>query len=203
MINPEGSTGYGQRFTKDIQHNWGGLPYQTLMKGVDAILEQYPQIDPTRLAAAGASYGGYMINWINSQTNRFSCLVTHDGIFNTIGAYFTTEELWFPEFEFGGTPMDEKAKANYVKWNPMDFSTELRTPTLIIHSEKDYRLTMNEGLGLFTVLQRMNVPSRLLYFPDENHWILKPGNWLQWQREILDWMDHYTQNKPSDVLHVQ
>lgn len=142
-----------------------------------------------------------MINWINSQNNRFACLVCHDGIFNTVGAYYTTEgkltltkELWFPESEFLGTPEQQP----YDQWNPMRYAKQMKTPTLVIHSEKDYRLTMNEGIGAFTALQRQGVPSKLLYFPDENHWILRPANWIQWQREILVWMDEWTKPGHTD-----
>jgi acylaminoacyl-peptidase len=140
-----------------------------------------------------------MINWINGHTDRFACLVSHDGLFNTLGGYYTTEELWFPESEFLGPPDASSSFREYDKWNPMNYADKMKTPTLVIHSERDYRLTMNEGIGMFTALQRHGVTSRLLYFPDENHWVLKPWNWLQWQREVTLWLDTHSKDQNERV----
>ncbi|KAI8914610.1 Alpha/Beta hydrolase protein [Gorgonomyces haynaldii] len=190
MVNPEGSTSYGQNYTRAILGNWGGAPYETLMTGLDQALAKYPQIDKKRICGAGASYGGYMINWINTQTDRFACLVSHDGMFNTVGSYYATEELYFPESEFLGTPWT--SRQIYERWNPVNYAQQMKTPALIIHGEKDYRLPVTEGLGVFSALQRRGIPSKLLYFANENHWVLQPGNWIQWQREILEWMHQWT-----------
>ncbi|KAI8595141.1 Alpha/Beta hydrolase protein [Dissophora ornata] len=170
FLNPTGSTGYGQELTDAINNNWGGSPYIDLMKGLDHVLENHAYIDQDRVAALGASYGGYMMNWINGHTDRFNCLVNHDGIFDTKNGFYNTEELYFPEHEYGGVPWDPKAKENYERWNPANFVQNWKTPTLVIHSDKDYRLPVTEGLATFTVLQRKSIPSRFVYFPDENHW---------------------------------
>ncbi|KAG0311103.1 hypothetical protein BGZ99_010374 [Dissophora globulifera] len=192
FLNPTGSTGYGQELTDAITNNWGGSPYIDLMKGLDHILEHHDYIDNTRVAALGASYGGYMMNWINGHTDRFNCLVNHDGIFDTKNGYYATEELYFPEHEYEGVPWDVKAKANYERWNPANFVQNWKTPTLVIHSDKDYRLPVTEGLATFTVLQRKSIPSRFVYFPDENHWVLKAANSLRWHAEVLGWIQKYT-----------
>lgn len=133
-----------------------------------------------------------MVNWLNGHTDRFSCIVNHDGIFDTFGDYFATDELWFPEFEMGGTPWESHARKNYKKWNPASFVQKWNTPSLVIHGEKDYRLPVTEGLSTFTALQRQGIPSKFLYFPDENHWVLKPANVLRWYKEILDWIGKWT-----------
>ncbi|HEY4954779.1 MAG TPA: S9 family peptidase, partial [Gemmatimonadaceae bacterium] len=189
MINPTGSTGYGQAFTKAIQADWGGRPYEDLMKGLDYALAHYPYMDGNRVCAMGASYGGYMANWILGHTARFKCIVSHDGIFNTIAAYGDTEELWFPEWEFKGTPWT--SKAIYDKWSPSNYVKNFKTPTLVVHSQLDYRLDVSEGFQLFTALQKMKVPSKMLYFPDEGHWILKPQNSQLWYRTVNDWVDQW------------
>ncbi|KAJ3274770.1 hypothetical protein HK104_004019, partial [Borealophlyctis nickersoniae] len=219
MINFHGSTGYGQDFTRAIVKDWGGAPYKDLMKGLDYALEEFTFIDRKRVAALGASYGGYMINWINGQTDRFACLVNHDGIFDTRGTYYATEELWFPEFEASFPHISviinvavfishlQPFPAVWCFFIPVVFQFVLpltlhssntshvknwKTPTLVIHGEKDYRLPVTEGLSTFTALQRHGVPSRLLYFPDENHWVLKPANSLLWNKEVLGWLDTWT-----------
>ena len=189
MINPRGSTGYGQKFTHDIIGDWGGKPYQDLMLGLDYAEKTYPYLDKNRECAMGASYGGYMVNWILGHTNRFKCLVSHDGTFNTIAAYGTTEELWFPEYEFQGTPWTNRAL--YDKWSPHNFATSFKTPTLVVHSQFDYRLDVSEGFQLFTYLQRQKVPSKMLYFPDEGHWVLKPQNSQFWHKTVNEWVDSY------------
>ncbi|KAI1290566.1 hypothetical protein EDD11_009175 [Mortierella claussenii] len=192
FLNPTGSTGYGQELTDAINNNWGGSPYVDLMKGLDHVLEHHSYIDQTRMAALGASYGGYMMNWINGHTDRFNCLVNHDGIFDTKNGFYATEELYFPEHEYGGVPWDPKAKENYERWNPANFVQHWKTPTLVIHSDRDYRLPVTEGLSTFTVLQRKGIPSRFVYFPDENHWVLKAANSLRWHAEVLRWIQQWT-----------
>ncbi|ORX74458.1 hypothetical protein DL89DRAFT_319986 [Linderina pennispora] len=196
-LDPQGSTGYGQEFTDAIRNQWGGKPFQSLISSLDQLLEQYEYIDRDRLAALGASYGGYMINWINGHTDRFRALVNHDGMFSTISSYYSTDELYFPETEFEGVPFDDKARENYEQWSPERFVKNWKTPTLVIHSEKDYRLVVSEGISAFTALRRQNVPARFLYFPDENHWILKPANSLRWHQEVLDWITTWTNDEAS------
>ena len=190
VIDFHGSTGYGQAFTDAINGDWGGAPYDDIMAGIDAALKKYPFLDGTRMAAAGASYGGFMINWINGKTDRFKALVCHDGNLDEQAAYFDTEELWFPEWEHGGTPWANPA--GYAKANPIDLVANWKTPTLVIHGGKDFRVVDTQGLSTFTALQRKGIPSRLLYFPDENHWVLKPQNSRRWHNEVLAWLDRYT-----------
>jgi dipeptidyl aminopeptidase/acylaminoacyl peptidase len=190
MINPRGSTGYGQAFVDGVNGDWGGKPYVDLMRGLDYAEAHYPFIDKGRECALGASYGGYMANWILGHTQRFQCIVTHDGMFNPESAYGTTEELWFNEWEFKGTPWEKRAL--YRKWSPMLAETNFKTPTLVVHSQLDYRLDVSEGYQLFTALQRMHVPSKMLYFPDEGHWVLKPQNSELWYKTVNDWVDQWT-----------
>lgn len=190
MINPRGSTGYGQQFTDEISKDWGGKVYEDLMNGLDYVLKTCPFIDGNRLAAAGASYGGYMMNWILGHTDRFKCIVSHDGVFNPASAYGTTEELWFDEWEFGGTPY--KNPELYKKWSPMEYVMNFKTPTLVIHGQQDYRLDVSEGFQLFTALQRQGVKSKMLYFPDEFHFVSKPQNSELWYKTVLDWIDENT-----------
>jgi dipeptidyl aminopeptidase/acylaminoacyl peptidase len=182
MINFHGSTGYGQKFTDSISGDWGGKPYVDLMKGLDYVEKTYPFIDKSREAALGASYGGYMANWILGHTNRFKCIVSHDGMFNTESAYGTTEELWFPEWEFKGPPW--KNREPYRKFSPHLFADKFKTPTLVVHGQNDYRLDVSEGFQLFTTLQRLGIPSKFLYFPDEGHWVLKPQNSLVMSTDV-------------------
>jgi dipeptidyl aminopeptidase/acylaminoacyl peptidase len=189
MINPRGSTGYGQAFVDGVNKDWGGKPYIDLMNGLDYAEKTYPFIDKDRECALGASYGGYMINWILGHTNRFKCLVSHDGMFNTESAYGTTEELWFPEWEFGGTPWNNRE--GYRKWSPHLFAAQFKTPTLVVHGQLDYRLDVSEGFQLFTTLQRLQIPSKMLYFPDEGHWVLKPQNSELWYKTVNGWVDSY------------
>jgi dipeptidyl aminopeptidase/acylaminoacyl peptidase len=189
MINPRGSVGYGQKFTEGILGDWGGKPYVDLMNGLDYAEKTYPFIDKDRECAMGASYGGYAVDWILGHSTRFKCLVTHDGMFNTVAAYGTTEELWFPESEFLGTPWTNRKM--YEKWSPSNFATSFKTPTLVVHSQLDYRLDVSEGFQLFTYLQKLKVPSKMLYFPDEGHWILKPQNSQLWYKTVNEWVDSY------------
>jgi dipeptidyl aminopeptidase/acylaminoacyl peptidase len=190
MVNFHGSTGYGQKFIDAINGNWGGPPYQDLMLGLDYAEQHYPFIDKDRECALGASYGGYAINWIEGHSTRFKCLVSHDGMFNTISAYGTTEELWFNEWEFKGTPWTNRAL--YDKWSPEMFATNFKTPLLVVHGQLDYRLDVSEGFQLFTTLQRLKVPSKMLYFPDEGHWVLKPQNSRLWYETVNAWVDQWT-----------
>ena len=189
MINPRGSTGYGQAFVDGVNKDWGGKPYVDLMNGLDYAEKTFPFIDKDRECALGASYGGYMINWVLGHTNRFKCLVSHDGIFNTESAYGTTEELWFPEWEFGDTLWANRE--GYRKWSPHLFAAQFKTPTLVVHGQLDYRLDVSEGFQLFTTLQRLKVPSKMLYFPDEGHWVLKPQNSQLWYKTVNGWVDSY------------
>jgi len=190
MINFHGSTGYGQKFIDAINGDWGGAPFEDLMKGLDYAEQTYPFIDKNRECALGASYGGYMINWILGHTDRFKCLVSHDGMFNAESAWGTTEELWFNNWEFKGTPYDNRA--SYEKWSPHQYAKNFKTPTLVIHGQRDYRLDVSEGLQLFTTLQMEGVPSKMLYFPDEGHWVLKPQNSRLWYQTVNDWVDQWT-----------
>jgi dipeptidyl aminopeptidase/acylaminoacyl peptidase len=189
MIDFHGSTGYGQAFTDAINGDWGGAPYEDLMKGLDHALKTYPFLDKDRVGALGASYGGYMINWIAGQTDRFKCLVSHDGNLDEKMAYFDTEELWFPEWEHGGTPWSNPK--GYAKHNPVDFVQNWKTPMLIVHGGKDYRVVDTQGMSSFTVLQRKGIPSKFLYFPDENHWVLRPANSILWHETVLGWLDRW------------
>ncbi|MEY2558086.1 MAG: hypothetical protein QOE34_1511, partial [Verrucomicrobiota bacterium] len=190
MINFHGSTGYGQKFTDSISGDWGGKPYEDLMKGLDYVEKTFPFIDKTREAALGASYGGYMANWVLGHTDRFKCIVSHDGVFNTESAYGTTEELWFNEWEFKGPPW--KNRELYRKFSPHLFAERFKTPTLVVHGQLDFRLDVSEGFQLFTTLQRLKVPSKMLYFPDEGHWVLKPQNSRLWWKTVNDWVDQWT-----------
>jgi dipeptidyl aminopeptidase/acylaminoacyl peptidase len=192
MINFHGSTGYGQKFTDSISGDWGGKPYVDLMKGLDYVEKTYPFIDKNREAALGASYGGYMANWILGHTDRFKCIVSHDGTFNTESTYGTTEELWFPEWEFKGPPW--KNRDLYRKFSPHLFADKFKTPTLVVHGQNDYRLDVSEGFQLFTTLQRLKIPSKMLYFPDEGHWVLKPQNSRLWYKTVNDWVDQWCKN---------
>jgi dipeptidyl aminopeptidase/acylaminoacyl peptidase len=190
MINFHGSPGYGQKFIDEINGDWGGAPFEDLMKGLDYAEKTYPFIDKDRECALGASYGGYMANWVLGHTDRFKCIVSHDGMFNTYSAWGTTEELWFNNWEFKGTPYTNPEM--YEKWNPRNFAKNFKTPTLVVHGQLDYRLDVSEGFQLFTTLQTMGVPSKMLYFPDEGHWVLKPQNSQLWYKTVNDWVDQWT-----------
>ncbi len=195
MINFHGSTGYGQKFIDAINGDWGGAPFEDLMKGLDYAEKTYPFIDKNRECALGASYGGYMANWILGHTDRFKCIVTHDGMFNAESAWGTTEELWFNDWEFQGTPYDNRA--SYEKWSPHQYAKNFKTPTLVIHGQRDYRLDVSEGFQLFTTLQMEGVPSKMLYFPDEGHWVLKPQNSQLWYKTVNDWVDQWTKGQET------
>jgi dipeptidyl aminopeptidase/acylaminoacyl peptidase len=203
MVNPRGSTGYGQAFIDGVNGDWGGKAYVDLMKGLDAAETKFPFIDKDRECALGASYGGYMADWVLTHTNRFKCIVTHDGMFDPVSAYGATEEMWFNEWEFRRPGDKEPAQPwryqalpasedPFRKWSPMLSIKNAKTPTLVIHSQRDYRLDVSQGFELFTALQRLNVPSKMLYFPDEGHWILKPQNSQLWYETVGDWCDRWT-----------
>jgi dipeptidyl aminopeptidase/acylaminoacyl peptidase len=191
MIDFHGSTGYGQAFTDAIRGDWGGAPYEDLMKGLDAALARYPFLDGDRTCALGASYGGYMVYWIAGQTDRFRCLVAHDGNIDERFAYFDTEELWFPEWEHGGTPWTNPE--GYRKHNPVEYIQNWKTPLFVIHGELDYRVVVTQGIGAFNALQRLGVPSQFLHFPDENHWVLKPHNSILWHESVIAWLKKWTE----------
>ncbi len=189
MPNIRGSTGYGQKFTDEISNDWGGRAYEDLMAVTDYAVK-LPYVDANRMAAAGGSYGGYMVNWLLGHTQRFKAMVSHDGVFDLRSEAGETEELWFPIWEFGGMPWSNFEA--YGRWSPSHFVREFRTPTLVVHGEQDYRVPLGQGLHLFTALQLMKVPSRLLVFPDEGHWVLKPQNSILWYKTFLDWIDTWT-----------
>jgi dipeptidyl aminopeptidase/acylaminoacyl peptidase len=189
MPNPRGSTGYGQKFIDDINGDWGGKAYDDLMAVTDHV-SALRYVDKNRIAAAGGSYGGYMVNWILGHGTRFRCLVSHAGVYDLRSMFGETEELWFPLWEFDGAPWDNPEM--YVRWSPSQFAKEFRTPTLVIHGEQDYRVPYGQGLQLYTALQLQKVPSKLLLFPDEGHWINKPQNSLLWYKTFIDWIDSWT-----------
>ncbi|MBV8857284.1 MAG: S9 family peptidase [Acidobacteria bacterium] len=198
LPNPRGSTGYGQQFTNEISGDWGGRAYEDIMNGVASVAAM-PFVDKNNVAAAGASYGGYMVEWILGHNDdprvKFKTLVAHAGTFNLESMYGATEELWFPEWEFKGTPWD--APELYAKWSPHRFAKNFKTPTLVTHGELDFRVPVDQGLQLFTYLQRQGVESKLVIFPDEGHWILKPGNSLFWHTTVLEWLDSHLKQKGS------
>lgn len=188
-INPRGSTGYGQRFTDEISGDWGGRVFEDLMNGFDYLLSTYGSlIDGDRVAAAGASYGGYMINWIEGHNDegRFKCLVNHDGVYNLTSMYGATEELWFPEWDLGGTPWDNPE--GYAKFSPHTYANNFKTPMLIVHSQLDFRVPVGEAMQVFTALKRQGVPARFLYFPDEDHFVRKPQNAELWWTTVHEWI---------------
>jgi dipeptidyl aminopeptidase/acylaminoacyl peptidase len=235
-INRRGSTGYGQKFVDEVSGDWGGRAYQDSMRGLDYAEAKYPFLDKTRECALGASYGGYMADWVLTHTNRFKCIVTHDGMYDPASAYGTTEELWFNEWEFRrpedfpkgwngfGAGYDPMGHTNppkqsldgapgslaghaaepwryqnlpadedpFRRWSPMRYIENAKTPTLVVHSQKDMRLDVSQGFELFTALQRLGVPSKFLYFPDEGHWVLKPQNAELWNAVVGDWCDRWT-----------
>ena len=190
MVDFHGSTGYGQAFCDSIRGDWGGKPLEDLKKGLAAALAMYPWMDGTRVGALGASYGGYMINWIaGNWSDRFKCLIVHDGNIDERAAYFETEELWFPEWDHLGTPWDNPQ--SYEKHNPSNFIKNWKTPTLVVHGGQDFRVVETQGIGAFNVLQRRGIPSKFLYFPDENHWVLKPANSILWHDTVIGWLDQW------------
>jgi dipeptidyl aminopeptidase/acylaminoacyl peptidase len=190
VIEFHGTPGYGQAFTDSISNDWGGKPLEDLQKGLAAAVAKYPWLDGNNACALGASYGGFMVNWIaGSWPDRFKCLVNHDGIFDQRTMYYSTEELWFPEWEHKG-PYYENPQA-HEKSNPSNLVTKWRAPMLVIHGEQDFRVPLEQGIATFTALQRRGIESRMLTFPDENHWVLKPANSLQWHQTVFDWLATY------------
>ncbi len=187
--NPTGSTGYGQDLTNAVSTDWGGRPYKDLMNVYDYSIKNFKYIDPKNTFAAGASYGGYMINWIEGHTDRFNALVSHDGVFNTISSWGTTEELWFNEWEFKGTPWENREL--YEKWNPQRFIQNAKTPMLIVQGANDFRVPEGQAFQLFTSLQRLGVDSKLLFFPDEYHFVVKPQDARFWWNSIFEWFEKY------------
>lgn len=191
MINRRGSTGYGQKFTDEITNDWGGKAYEDVMKGIDAAIAKFPFIDKTRMAAAGGSYGGYLADWLATHTDRFRAIISHAGVYDKVSMY-ATEELWFEEHDEQGTPWS--APENYKKFSPATYAADLgkyKTPTLVIAGERDFRVPYTQSLEFFNTLQRQGVPSKLVVFPDEGHWVLKPQNSQLWYKTFLDWLATY------------
>jgi dipeptidyl aminopeptidase/acylaminoacyl peptidase len=190
MIDFHGSTGYGQEFTDSISQHWGDRPLEDLQKGWAAAQQKYPFLDESRACALGASYGGYMVNWIAGNWNEpWKCFVNHDGVFDQRMMGYATEELWFTEWENGGTPYD--VPKNYEKFNPVNHVKDWRVPMLVIHGQQDFRIPVEQGIAAFTALQRQGTESKFLYFPDENHWVLKPHNSVQWHDTVNAWLKQY------------
>jgi dipeptidyl aminopeptidase/acylaminoacyl peptidase len=189
MPNPRGSTGYGQKFIDEINGDWGGRAFDDIMAVADYIVTDMPYADSSRMTAAGGSYGGYMIDWILGHTQRFKALISHAGVYDLESEFGATEELWFPLWEFGGTPWDKPE--TYAKWSPNKYVPDFHTPTLVVTGELDFRVPYNQSLELFTALEMQKVPSKLVVFPDEGHWVLKPQNSILWYRTFIDWMDSW------------
>lgn len=196
LPNPRGSAGYGQAFTDAVNGDWGGKPYDDIMSVVDYV-SNLPYVDKDRLVAAGGSYGGYMIDWILGHTDRFKALVSHAGVYDLVSEAGTTEELWFPKWEFQGFPWENPDL--YQKWSPSSYAKDFKTPTLVTHGELDYRVPIGQGQELFTALQELKVPSKMVQFPDEGHWILKPQNSQFWYETVLDWLGEYTRQTSADT----
>ncbi|MGH7598153.1 MAG: prolyl oligopeptidase family serine peptidase [bacterium] len=197
MVDFHGSTGYGQAFCDAIRGDWGGKPLEDLQKGLAAALAKYTWMDGNRVGALGASYGGYMINWIaGNWPDRFRCLVSHDGNLDERMAYFDTEELWFPEWDHQGNPWDNPE--NYEKHNPINYVKNWKTPMLVIHGGQDFRVVETQGMSTFTALQRRGIPSKFLYFPDENHWVLKPHNSILWHETVIGWLDQWVKGEGTN-----
>ncbi|MDH5744784.1 MAG: S9 family peptidase, partial [Candidatus Aminicenantes bacterium] len=189
MINFHGSTGYGQDFTDSISGDWGGKPFEDIMLGLDHLISNYSFIDYRKIGAAGASYGGYMIDWIEGHTDRFECLISHAGVYDLRSMHGATEELWFPEWEFRGPPWISLEM--YEKWSPSTYTQNFRTPCLVIHGQMDFRVPVTQGFQFFTALQRTKVPSKMIYFPDESHFVIKPQNAQFWWESVFAWLTKY------------
>jgi dipeptidyl aminopeptidase/acylaminoacyl peptidase len=188
--NPRGSTGFGQKFVDEISQDWGGR-VMTDLDAVFAEVARLPFADSQRMGIAGASYGGYAVNWIIGHTDRFKAAVSHDGVFNAESMALATEELWFPEWDFGGAATSEAARRNFEKWSPHQFAANIKTPTLVITNELDFRVPVDQGIQLFTALRRHGVPSEMLIFPDEGHWVLKAHNSRYWHEAVFGWLNKY------------
>jgi dipeptidyl aminopeptidase/acylaminoacyl peptidase len=192
-VNFHGSTGYGQAFTDAISQHWGDYPLEDLLKGLD-VVARLPYVDSARMGAAGASYGGYMVFWLAGHTDRFKTLVAHDGVFNLASMYGSTEELWFMEWEFGGSPYERREL--FERWSPLNHVAKWKTPLLIVHGQHDYRVDVSEGYQAFTAARKLGVPAKFLYFPDEGHFVTRPRNRRLWWGVVLDWLDEFL--KPAD-----
>jgi dipeptidyl aminopeptidase/acylaminoacyl peptidase len=188
LPNPRGSTGFGQKYVEEISGDWGGKCFDDLMAGVD-YLQKLPYIDSDRMAAAGASFGGYMMDWFEGHTDKFKTLITHCGVYNFESMYATTDEIWFDEWEHGGPPWQNPRE--YQRHSPHRFAKNFKTPMLIIHNDLDFRVPVSEGFQLFSTLQRLGIPSRMINFPDEGHWVSKPANSDYWYREVFSWLKKY------------
>ena len=200
MVDFHGSTGYGQAFTDSINGDWGGKPLEDLQKGLATVLKRYPWMGRDRVGALGASFGGYMINWIaGNWPGRFRCLINHDGNLDERMAYFNTEELWFPEWDHIGTPWDNPK--GYEKHNPVNHIKNWQDPMLVIHGALDFRVADTQGLSTFSTLQRLGINSKLLYFPDEGHWVLKPHNSILWHETVIDWLDRWLKDEIQQKTH--
>ena len=190
FIDFHGSTGYGQKFTDSISGDWGGKPLEDLQKGLAAAVAKYPWLDRDRSCALGASYGGYMMNWIEGNwPDGFKCIVNHDGVFDQRGMAYASEEQWFTDWENGGAYFN--VPENFERFNPVNFVSKWKTPMLVVQGDLDFRIPTTQGLGTFTALQRRGIESKLMVFPDENHWVLKPGNSLLWHHTVLGWLDQH------------
>jgi len=189
-INFHGSTGYGQKFIDAVNGDWGGAPFEDQMKGLDYAEKTYSFIDKNRECAIGGSYGGYMANWVLGHTDRFKCIVSHHSPFNLESFWGSTDELWFPTWDFKGTPYDNRDV--YQKWSPHLYAENFKTPTLVSHGQLDYRVDVSQALQLFTTLQMRGVPSKLLYFPDEAQYPSKPQNSQLWYKTVNEWVDQWT-----------
>jgi dipeptidyl aminopeptidase/acylaminoacyl peptidase len=200
--NPRGSTGFGQKFLDEISQDWGGKVMTDLDAVFDAV-EKLPYADANRMGIAGASYGGYAVNWIIGHTNRFKVAVSHDGLFNLESMMLATEELWFPEWEMGGPPWSDAARVNFDKWSPHLHAAKMRTPTLVITNELDFRVPVDQGLQLFTALRRQGVPSEMLVFPDEGHWVLKALNSKYWHEQVFGWTKKWLEGAPASTAGRQ
>jgi dipeptidyl aminopeptidase/acylaminoacyl peptidase len=192
LVNFHGSTGYGQAFVDSIRGAWGESTLADMLAALEAAVATFPWMDGSRVCALGGSYGGYMMNWINGCSTRFRCLVNHAGMFDARSFYFSTEELWFPECDLRGTPWT--APETYEKLSPALRCDRWATPTLVLHGGRDFRVSETEALGTFTALQRRGVPSRLVYFPHEGHWVLRSANSIKWHEEVLAWINKYTKD---------
>ena len=196
MPNPHGSTGFGQSYTDAVNGDWGGAPYADIMSTVDYV-SNLPYVDKDRLVAAGGSYGGYMIDWLLGHTDRFKALVSHAGVYDLPSEAGTTDEQWFTKWEFQGAPWENTDQ--YAKWSPSAFAKNFKTPTLVTQGELDYRVPLGQSQQLFTALQEQKIPSKLIQFPDEGHWILKPQNSQFWYANVIDWLNEFTA-KSSPVV---
>lgn len=193
LVSFHGTPGFGQAFTDAITKNWGGIPYQDLMLSTDYLINDLGIVDPERMAAGGGSYGGYMTNWIATQTDRFKALVTHAGLFNLESMYGATEELWFPEWELDGPYWENDTL--YKKWSPHNYAKNIKTPVLVIHGQLDFRVPVTQGMEMFTALQRQGIPSKFVYYPDEDHWIQQHQNKYYWYQVFINWINKYTAAK--------